>query len=117
MVGTMRRLPTLLAVLLLCALCAPALTPCLHAQTPAGSSQSATEPSSEAKIAQLEAAKKGLARQAREATGYHESLRRMKIVKIDKLIARLKRGEDVPQSKIDRTIGHSSLPLYKPPGS
>jgi hypothetical protein len=51
----------------------------------------------------------------RESVGYQESLRNLKIVKIDKLIARLKRGENVPQSKIDTTIRHSSLPLYHPP--
>jgi hypothetical protein len=73
------------------------------------------EPSTQAKIAQLEAAKQGLARQARETMGYHESLRQMKIVKIDDLIARLKNGEDVPQSKIDKVIGHMSFPLYKAP--
>ncbi|GEM_PF-5154016 len=77
--------------------------------------QSANEPGVQAKISELEAAKKGLERQARETTGYQESLRNLKILKIDKLIERLKRGEDVPQSKIDRTIRHSSLPLYHPP--
>jgi hypothetical protein len=75
----------------------------------------AAEPGIPAKIAELEQAKKGLARQARESNGYHESLRQMKIVKIDDLIARLKRGENVPQSKIEKTIGHMSFPLYNPP--
>ena len=65
----------------------------------------------------MKAAKEGLARQARETMGYHESLRQMKIVKIDNLIARLKQGENVPQSKIDKTIGHSSIPLYKAPSN
>ncbi len=86
-----------------------------RAQPVPGSSESAPEPSIQAKIAQLKAAKEGLARQARETNGYHESLRQMKIVKIDGLIARLKNGEDVPQSKIDKTIGHMSFPLYRPP--
>jgi hypothetical protein len=95
--------------LYLCGFC-----PYAFAQPP-GSAQSATEPDVQAKIAELEAAKKGLERQARETTGYQESLRNLKIVKIDDLIARLKRGEDVPQSKIERTIRHSSLPLYHPP--
>lgn len=99
---------------MLLSICVPALTPCARAQ-PSDSSPSATEPSTQAKIAQLKAAKQGLERQAREATGYHESLRQMKIVKIDDLITRLKNGEDVPQSKIDKVIGHMSFPLYKAP--
>ncbi len=75
----------------------------------------AAEPAIPAKIAELEQAKEVLARQARETNGYHESLRQMKIVKIDDLISRLKRGENVPQSKIEKTIGHMSFPLYHPP--
>jgi len=84
------------------------------AQARRGHAQAA-EPAIPAKIAELEQAREVLARQARETNGYHESLRQMKIVKIDGLIARLKRGEDVPQRKIDKTIGHMSLPLYHPP--
>ncbi len=99
------------------AICIPALTPCPRAQAASDSSPSATEPSTQAKIAQLEAAKQGLARQARETNGYHESLRQMKIVKIDDLITRLKNGEDVSQSKIDKVIGHMSFPLYRPPAN
>ena len=38
----------------------------------------------------------------------------MKILKIDKLIKRLQAGEDVPQSKIEKTIGHMPFPLYNP---
>jgi hypothetical protein len=111
----MKRALTIPAIWLLCLVCLPALTPAASAQAPSDSSQPAAEPSVQAKIAQLKAAKVGLARQARETTGYHESLRQMKIVKIDNLIARLKRGENVPQSKIDHTIGHMAIPLYKPP--
>ncbi len=102
----------ILCVSIHCGLGSPA-----RAQTPSDSSHTAVEPNIEAKIIQLETVKRGLARQARETNGYQESLRQMKIIKIDKLIARLKRGENVPQSTIDRTIGHSSLPLYKPPAS
>lgn len=83
------------------------------AQSPPDS-QTATEPGIPAKIAELEGAKERLARQARETNGYHESLRQMKIVKIDQLIARLKRGDDVAQSQIEKTIGHMSFPLYNP---
>ncbi len=108
---------TLPAIGLLCLVCLLALTPAARAQAPSDSSQPAAEPSIQAKIAQLKAAKEGLARQARETMGYHESLRQMKIVKIDKLIARLKRGENVPQSKIDKTIEHMSFPLYKAPSN
>ncbi len=74
----------------------------------------APEPSTDQKIAELKAAKKKLARQARETQGYHQSFREMKIVKIDKLIKRLEAGEDVPQSKIEKTIGHMPFPLYNP---
>ncbi len=105
-------MPTDLAIGLLCFLCIPALTAYTQAQ-PTPLSSGLAEPSRQAKIAQLEAARQGLARQAREATGYHESLRQMKIVKIDDLIARLKNGEDVPQNNIDKVIGHMSFPLYK----
>jgi hypothetical protein len=108
---------TACAICLLCLLCLPALMFTARAQAPSDSSQMAPEPSIQAKIAQLKAAKEGLAREARETMGYHQSLRQMKIVKIDGLIARLKRGENVPQSKIDHTIGHSSIPLYKAPSS
>jgi len=111
-----KRTPTILAAVLFCAICVPPFTRCALAQAPSDLSQATAEPSTQAKIAQLEAAKKGLARQARETNGYHESLRQMKIVKIDDLIARLKRGENVPQRKIDKTIGHMSFPLYEPPG-
>jgi ribosomal protein L16 Arg81 hydroxylase len=92
------------------------LTPTLaaHAQPTPQASQTAAEPSTEAKIAQLEAFKHKLARQARETNGYHESLRQMKIVKIDDLIHRLKNGEEVPQSKIDKTLTHMSFPLWHP---
>jgi len=79
-----------------------------------GHSASAAEPSIDQKVAELKAAKKTLARQARETSGYHESLRQMKILKIDKLIKRLQAGEDVPQSKIEKTIGHMPFPLYNP---
>lgn len=76
--------------------------------------QSAPEPSSEAKIAELKAARKKLERQARETTGYHESFRQMKILKINKMIKQLENGEDVPQSKIEHTISHMPFPLYNP---
>jgi hypothetical protein len=65
----------------------------------------------------LEAAKHALERQARETNGYQESLRQMKVLKIDDLISKLKSGQNVPQSKIDRTIQHMSLPLYHAPGT
>jgi hypothetical protein len=112
-----KRALTVAAIGLLCLLGLPALTLSARAQAPSDSSQPAAEPSIQAKIAQLKAAKEGLAREARETMGYHQALRQMKIVKIDKLIARLKRGENVPQSKIDHTIGHMSFPLYKAPSS
>jgi hypothetical protein len=86
------------------------------AQPAPESAQTATEPSIEAKISELKAAKEKLARQARETNGYHESLRQMKIVKIDKLIKRLENGEDIPQSKIEHTLGHMGFPLYNPNG-
>jgi hypothetical protein len=76
--------------------------------------QSAAEPSAGQKIAELKAAKKKLQRDARETNGYHQAFRLMKIKKIDKLIKRLENGEDVPQSKIDRTITHMPFPLYNP---
>lgn len=113
----MKRALTLPAICLLCLAGLPALTITARAQPPSDSSEPAPEPSIQAKIAQLKGAKEGLERQARETMGYHESLRQMKIVKIDKLIARLKRGENVPQKKIDQTIGHMSFPLYKAPSS
>ena len=83
---------------------------------PSDSGQPPAEPSIQAKIAELKAAKKHLAREARETNGYHKSLRQMKIIKIDKLIKRLENGEDIPQSKIEHTIGHMSFPLYNPNG-
>ncbi len=87
------------------------------AQSPStGVGESAPEPSIEQKIAELKAAKKKIARQARETNGYHESLRQMKIVKIDKMIKRLENGEDIPQSKIEHTLGHMGFPLYNPNG-
>jgi hypothetical protein len=110
-----KRASTLLAFCL-CLVCLPALAHRVYGQAASEAPQSAPEPSIQQKIAQLKAAKEGLARQAGETNGYHESLRRMKIIKIDKLIARLKRGEDVPQSKIDKTIQHMAFPLYHPPG-
>jgi len=76
--------------------------------------QSAAEPSTEQKIAELKAARKKLERDARETTGYHQAFRLMKVKKIDKLIKRLENGEDVPQSKIDHTITHMPFPLYNP---
>ena len=76
--------------------------------------QSAAEPSTGQKIAELKAAKKKLQRDARETNGYHQAFRLMKVKKIDKLIKRLENGEDVPQSKIDRTITHMPFPLYNP---
>jgi hypothetical protein len=79
-----------------------------------GHSAAAVEPSNDQKIAELKAAKKKLERQARETTGYHESFRQMKVIKIDQLIKQLENGEDVPQSKIDKTIGHMAFPLYNP---
>ena len=42
--------------------------------------QSAAEPSTEQKIAELKAAKKKLQRDARETNGYHQSFRLMKVV-------------------------------------
>ena len=108
---------TIAAIFLASLVCLPVLTFSARAQAPSDSSEPAKEPSIQAKIAQLKAAKEGLARQARETMGYHTSLRDMKIVKIDNLIARLKRGENVPQSKIDHTIEHMSIPLYKAPSS
>ena len=87
------------------------------AQSPStGMGESAPEPSIQQKIAELKAAKKKLARQARETNGYHESLRQMKIVKIDKMIKRLENGEDIPQSKIEHTLSHMGFPLYNPNG-
>ena len=53
------------------------------AQSSSNTGQSAAEPSTEAKISELKAAKKHLERQARETNGYHESFRQMKIVKIE----------------------------------
>jgi hypothetical protein len=108
---------TLAAICLLCLVCLPALTLTARAQAPSDSSQPAAEPSIQAKIAQLKAAKAGLARHARETAGYGVSERNLKIVKIDKLIARLKRGENVPQSKIDKAVGHVSIPVSKPPSN
>ncbi len=87
----------------------------LRAQ-PSDSGQPPAEPSIQAKIAELKHAKKKLARQARETNGYHESLRQMKIIKIDKMIKRLENGEDIPQSKIEHTLGHMGFPLYNPNG-
>ncbi len=58
----------------------------------------------QAKIAELEANKQAFAREARQTRGYHESLRLMKVVEIDGLIERLKRGEDIPQSEIARAL-------------
>jgi hypothetical protein len=112
----MKRAPEVLIILMLCVLCLPASPHLTYAQPSSEMAPSAPEPSIAQKIAQLKAAKKGIERQARETNGYQESLRQMKVLKIDDLISRLKRGEDVPQSKIDHTIGHSSLPLYHPPG-
>jgi hypothetical protein len=87
------------------------------AQSPStGVGESAPEPSTQQKIAELKAAKEKLARQARETNGYHESLRQMKIVKIDKMIKRLENGEDIPQSKIEHTLSHMGFPLYNPNG-
>jgi hypothetical protein len=86
------------------------------AQPSPQSAQTAAEPSIQQKIAELKAAKKKIARQARETNGYHESLRQMKIVKIDKMIKRLENGEDIPQSKIEHTLGHMGFPLYNPNG-
>jgi hypothetical protein len=88
----------------------------LAAQTPPGAVQPSAEPSIEAKIAELKAAKQKLAREARETMGYHESLRQMKIVKIDQMIKRLENGENIPQSKIEHTIRHVGFPLYNPNG-
>jgi hypothetical protein len=76
--------------------------------------QSVAEPTTEQKIAELKAARKKLERDARETNGYHQAFRLMKVKKIDKLIRRLEDGEDVPQSKIDRTITHMPFPLYNP---
>ena len=87
------------------------------AQSPStGVGENAPEPSTQQKIAELKTAKEKLARQARETNGYHESLRQMKIVKIDKMIKRLENGEDIPQSKIEHTLGHMGFPLYNPNG-
>jgi hypothetical protein len=86
-----------------------------HAQPAPALEQSAQEPSIAAKIAQLKAARRGLEREARETQGYHEAFREMKIVKINKLISRLKSGEDVPEKEIDHTINHMPFPLYKAP--
>jgi len=83
---------------------------------PSDSSQPPAEPSIQAKIAELKAAKKHLTREARETNGDHESFREMKIIKIDKMIKRLENGEDIPQSKIEHTIGHMPFPLYNPNG-
>ncbi len=110
----MKRLPTLIA-LCVWVLWIPHGLVC--AQPAPDSCPVSAEPGRQAKIAQLQAVRQGLERQAREATGYHESLRQMKIVKIDHLIARLKNGEDVPQSKIDKVIGHMLFPLYEAPGN
>jgi hypothetical protein len=104
-----------LVIFLLCALCIPALAHSAYAQAAPDNSQAVPEPGIAQKIAQLKTAKRGLARQANEAQGYHESLRRMKIVKINQLISRLKQGDDVPQSEIDHTINHMSFPLYQAP--
>ena len=107
---------TMVAVLGLIGFLALAQGRCAAQSSPGdmGHSDSAPEPSTEQKIAELKAAKKRLARQARETSGYHESLRQMKILKIDKLIKRLEAGEDVPQSKIEKTVGHMPFPLYNP---
>jgi hypothetical protein len=86
----------------------------VRAQPAAEASPTAAEPNTQAKIAQLEAFKAKLARQARETNGYHEQLREMKIIKIDHLIKRLKNGENVPQSEIDKTLTHMSFPLWHP---
>jgi ribosomal protein L16 Arg81 hydroxylase len=109
-----KRAPVLLAASLLSAVCFLTLAVTARAQPAPEASQTAAEPSTQEKIAQLEAFKHKLARQARETNGYHESLRQMKIVKIDDLIHRLKNGEDVPQSKIDKTLTHMSFPLWHP---
>ncbi|HKD66387.1 MAG TPA: hypothetical protein VKB84_06065 [Candidatus Binataceae bacterium] len=113
----MKRAHTVLAVCVLWIACLPAFALTAHAQANSPASQPAAEPSTQAKIAQLEAAKHALERQARETNGYQESLRQMKVLKIDDLISKLKSGQNVPQSKIDRTIRHVSLPLYHAPGT
>jgi hypothetical protein len=53
---------------------------------------------------------------ARRESSDHRSFRLMKIIKIDKMIKRLENGEDIPQSKIEHTIGHMPFPLYNPNG-
>jgi hypothetical protein len=107
-------LATAIGLVLLISL--PSLASQLAAQTLPGAIQPSAEPSIEAKIAELKAAKTKLAREARQTMGYHESLRQMKIVKIDKMIKRLENGENIPQSKIDHTLSHMGFPLYNPNG-
>jgi hypothetical protein len=92
-----------------------ALASRVRAQSPT-SGESPGEPSIEAKITELKWAKQRLAREARETMGYHESLRQMKIVKIDKMIKKLENGENIPQKKIDHTLRHMGFPLYNPYG-
>ena len=111
-----RRTAILIAVCLLAMATFPAFTISARAQMAPVSPQMAPgEPSIQAKIAQLKDAKERLARQARETNGYHESLRQMKIVKIDKLMSRLKNGENVPQKEINHTIEHMAIPGYMAP--
>ena len=113
---TMRhsRYHAILVLLALCGILSAASVRCEAQSPPTEIGQSAAEPSTEAKIAELKHAKKKLERQARETNGYHESFRQMKIVKIDKLIKRLENGQYVSQKKIERTITHMPFPLYNP---
>jgi parvulin-like peptidyl-prolyl isomerase len=113
----LKRTPHNLLISLFCLIAATAFAFAVRAQpAPEAATTAAAEASIQAKISELKAAKKNLARQARETNGYHESFRQMKIVKIDKMIKRLENGENVPQSKIEHTIGHMPFPLYNPGG-
>jgi hypothetical protein len=111
----MKRTPVNLLINFICLACVLAWAFVSHAQPAPGTAQSAEEPGIADKIAELKAAKRGLEREARETNGYHEAFRRMKIIKINKMIARLKNGEDVPEKEIDHTINHMPFPLYKAP--
>jgi hypothetical protein len=81
-----------ISLLVLTGLFAAVSNPIL-AQSSPQSAETAAEPSVQSKIAELKAAKKNLARQARETN-----------------------GEDIPQSKIEHTLGHIGSPLYNPNG-